>query len=149
MKRYQRVPRFVNAIQFTGDNHRDVLNFLGKSPMFDAWFASVDEWVDRVIQDGNKIKVFYENGDVCSVFKGDWVWREVVQDGDSPVVIQPDSVFRSYYDEVTDYQEEVLQSLRRLAYLQSGGPCTGMQANQWLEDALKLIDIHGMKAGVK
>lgn len=149
MKRYQRVPRFVDAIQFTGDNHREVLEFLGKSPMFDDWFASVDEWVDHVIKDGNHIKVFYENGDVCSVLKGDWVWREVTEAGDSPVVIQSDSVFQSYYTEMDDYQKAVLESLRRLAYLQSGGPCTGMQANQWLEEALKLINIHGMKAGVK
>lgn len=141
MKRFQSKPQYVNAVQFTGENHAEVLDFLGKAPMFDDWFASVDEWIDRVRRDGNTIKVFYEDGHVSKVFPMDWVFRK---ETGGPVFILPPCSFAEYYTEPYD-QSEVIQYLSRLAYLQSGGPQTGVIADQWLQDAYRILNLHGIK----
>ena len=49
-------------IQWTGDNLNEVIEFTGKSPMFEKWFKSWEEYEEYVHSHGNVFKLFNDDG---------------------------------------------------------------------------------------
>lgn len=57
IKKYIRRPFVVEAIEYTGDNLQEVLEFAGKHPNWEQWFTSFDEYKKYVEENGNVFKV--------------------------------------------------------------------------------------------
>lgn len=77
MPRYVKKPIEIEAIQYTGDNLKEVLEFVGKHPDFDKWFASFDEYEAHVKKDSMIFKVITNHG-VTSALPGDWMIKSPV-----------------------------------------------------------------------
>ena len=60
-------------IQWTGNNLKEVIDFTGKSPKFEEWFKSWDEYEDYVHSHGNILKLFCEDGSHYEVPVGAWI----------------------------------------------------------------------------
>ena len=69
-------PVTIQAIQWTGDNLKEVLEFTGKSEKFDEWFPSFEDYENFVRNDGNVFKIFTLEG-IMSASVGDWIIRGV------------------------------------------------------------------------
>ena len=76
MAKYRKKPVVIEAVQWTGENLAEVLSFTGKSPRFEEWFSSFDEYATHVASDGNKFKVFTLEGTMVADI-GDWIIRGV------------------------------------------------------------------------
>lgn len=63
----------VDMIQWTGDNLKDVIAFTGKSPNFDKWFKSQEEYENYVHAHNNIFKLFNEDGSHCEIPVGAWI----------------------------------------------------------------------------
>ena len=67
---YEDLKYFINfgmrndpdRIVWTGDNLKEVINFVGKSPWFDEWFKSWEEYESYVKSHNNIFKIFSLNG---------------------------------------------------------------------------------------
>lgn len=70
----QKKPIPVEAIQWTGDNLAEVLEFTGKHPKWDKWFSSFEEYQDFVKKDRNVFKIITNHGTV-EANPTDWVLR--------------------------------------------------------------------------
>lgn len=66
----------ISAIQWTGDNLAQVIEFTGKHPRWGEWFKSMDEYIAHVRDDGNRFKIFTLEG-VMDALPGDWIIRGV------------------------------------------------------------------------
>ena len=62
-----------SMIQWKGDNLKEVIDFTGKSPMFDKWFKSFEEYEEYVHLHGNIFKLFNEDGAHYEVPVGAWI----------------------------------------------------------------------------
>lgn len=60
-------------IQWTGNNLKDVIEFTGKSPRFNEWFKSWDDYEDYVRRHGNIFKMFNDDGSHLEVPVGAWI----------------------------------------------------------------------------
>lgn len=60
-------------IQWTGKNLKKVIDFTGKSPRFDEWFKSWEEFEDYVHSHDDILKLFCEDGSHYEVPVGAWV----------------------------------------------------------------------------
>ncbi len=60
-------------IQWTGNNLKDLIEFTGKSPRFNEWFKSWDDYEDYVRQHGNIFKMFNDDGSHLEVPVGAWI----------------------------------------------------------------------------
>lgn len=69
-------PVTIQAIQWTGDNLKEVLEFTGKSEKFDEWFSSFEDYENFVRNDGNVFKIFTLEG-IMDATIGDWIIRGV------------------------------------------------------------------------
>lgn len=69
-------PITIQAIQWTGDNLAEVLEFTGRHPKFDQWFSSFEEYAEFVKNDRNVFKIVSEHGNL-EANVGDWVMRGV------------------------------------------------------------------------
>ena len=58
MKTFVRKPLKATAIQWTGNNLKDVLDFTGKADNWDEYFATFEEYEEHVAGDGYRFKVF-------------------------------------------------------------------------------------------
>lgn len=76
VKRFTKKPVTISAIQWTGDNLPDVIEFTGKHPRWGDWFADMGEYIDHVRSDGNRFKIFTLEG-VMDALPGDWIIRGV------------------------------------------------------------------------
>ncbi|MER3171347.1 DUF551 domain-containing protein [Salmonella enterica subsp. enterica serovar Chester] len=76
VKRFTKKPVTISAIQWTGDNLPDVIEFTGKHPRWGDWFADMDEYVAHVRGDGNRFKIYTLEG-VMDALPGDWIIRGV------------------------------------------------------------------------
>lgn len=74
--KFRKKPVAIEAIQWTGKNLAEVLEFTGKSPRFDEWFDSFSCYSKHVVDSGNKFKIFTLEG-VMTADVGDWVIRGV------------------------------------------------------------------------
>lgn len=60
-------------IQWTGKNLKEVIDFTGKSPRFDEWFKSWEEFEDYVHSHDDILKLFCEDGSHYEVPVGAWI----------------------------------------------------------------------------
>ena len=74
--KYRKKPVVIEAIRWDGENLAEVLSFTGKSPRFEEWFSSFDEYAAHVSSDDNKFKVFTPEG-AMEANVGDWIIRGV------------------------------------------------------------------------
>lgn len=88
-----------NMIQWTGNNLKDVIEFTGKSPRFDEWFKTWDEYESYVHSHGNILKLFNEDGTHLEVPVGAWIFK--TPDGQNVP-----STFR-YQEQPVDLEKEV------------------------------------------
>ena len=72
----QKVPVIVQAIQWTGENLAEVLEFTGKHPKWDSWFTSFEEYERFVKNDRNVFKIKTLEG-THEANVGDWIIRGV------------------------------------------------------------------------
>lgn len=63
----------LKKIQWTGDNLKEVIEFTGRSPKFDEWFKTWEEYEEYVRSHGNIFKIFFENGSHYEVPVGSWI----------------------------------------------------------------------------
>lgn len=76
VKFFTKKPVTISAIQWTGDNLAQVIEFTGKHPRWGEWFKSMDEYIAHVRDDGNRFKIFTLEG-VMDALPGDWIIRGV------------------------------------------------------------------------
>lgn len=74
--KFRKKPVVIEAIQYTFDNLQEVLAFTGKSPEFDSWFQSFDDYQMHVERDRKVFKIFTLEG-VMEASPGDWIIRGV------------------------------------------------------------------------
>ena len=64
---------YAEAIQWKGDNLKEVLEFVGKAPKFDEWFKSFEKYEEYVHSHGDIFKVFFRDDYHQEVCKGGWI----------------------------------------------------------------------------
>ena len=69
----------LQMIQWNGNNLKEVVEFTGKSPNFDKWFKSQEEYEGYVRSHNNIFKLFNEDGSHCEIPVGAWIIK--TQDG--------------------------------------------------------------------
>ena len=74
--KYTKRPVTVEAIQWTGFNPFDVIDFTGRANKFYTWFSDDTAWANHVRADRNVIKIFTREG-VMEARPGDWIIRGV------------------------------------------------------------------------
>lgn len=62
-----------NMIQWTGNNLKEVIDFTGKSPRFEEWFKSWEEYENYVHTHNDILKLFCEDGSHYEVPVGAWI----------------------------------------------------------------------------
>lgn len=63
----------LKKIQWTGDNLKEAIEFTGRSPKFDEWFKTWEEYEEYVRSHGNIFKIFFEDGSHYEVPVGSWI----------------------------------------------------------------------------
>ncbi|MDK8874360.1 hypothetical protein [Paracoccus sp. SSJ] len=74
--RYTKKPVTVEAIQYTGANLREVLDFTGKHPRWGEWFKSFEDYEAHVCSDRGVFKILTLEG-TMEALPGDWIIRGV------------------------------------------------------------------------
>ena len=74
--RYRKKPVVIEAIQWTGENLKDVLDFTGKHPDFCLWFGSFEQYEAHVRQDRQVFKIKTLEG-TMEATPGDWIIKGV------------------------------------------------------------------------
>lgn len=74
--RYTKKPVTIAAIQWTGGNLKEVINFTGLHPRFHEWFSCWDEYEEHVGMSGGIFKIFTLEG-TMEATPGDWIIRGV------------------------------------------------------------------------
>ena len=65
----------LDAILWTGFNLKEVVEFTGKSPKFNEWFKTWDEY-EKYVEDHNSIfKLFSPTGFSVDVYPNTWIVR--------------------------------------------------------------------------
>lgn len=65
----------LKAVQWTGENLKEVVEFTGKNPKFDEYFKSWEEFEKYVHSHNNIFKIFNANGSHLEVRPGAWIIR--------------------------------------------------------------------------
>ena len=65
-----------SALLYTGDNLKQVLNFAGKHPNFNAWFKDFDDYQAHVIKH-NMVFKFWCRGKEYRLMPGEYIIRTV------------------------------------------------------------------------
>ena len=97
MKTFVRKPLKVTAIQWTGNNLKDVLDFTGKADNWDEYFATFEEYEDYVAWDGYRFKVFTPCHTLIAEV-GDWV----VRTHENQIVVVQKERFDEEYEEARE-----------------------------------------------
>lgn len=84
--RYRKKSFEVEAIQYTGENLEQVLEFTGKHPSWDGWFKSFDDYFKHVSSDGFKFKIIGGPYGTEIAVPGDWI---IKRDGGRVIVCKP------------------------------------------------------------
>lgn len=75
-QQFRKKPVVIEAIQWTGSNLKEVIEFTGKHPKFNQWFSSFEEYEDYVKKDRYVFKIFTLEGTMEASHK-DWIIRGV------------------------------------------------------------------------
>ncbi|MFN8681723.1 hypothetical protein ACDP63_11350 [Paracoccus sp. P2] len=75
-QRFTKKPVTVEAIQYTGVNLREVLDFTGKHPRWEEWFKSFEDYEAHVHVDRGAFKILTLEG-TMEALPGDWIIRGV------------------------------------------------------------------------
>lgn len=76
MTRFRKKPVVIEAIKYTGENLREVLDFTGKHPSWGKWFSDFDAYEAHVRADRGVFKIMTLEG-TMEALPGDWVIRGV------------------------------------------------------------------------
>ena len=68
-----KMPKKPAMIQWTGNNLKEVVDFTGKSPRFNEWFKTWEEFEAYVHSHGNIFKLFNDDGSHYEVPVGAWI----------------------------------------------------------------------------
>ena len=63
----------LEAVLWTGNNLKEVIEFTGKAPKFNKWFASWEEYEKYVNDHNNIFKLFSPNGLSVEVKPNTWI----------------------------------------------------------------------------
>lgn len=74
--KYRKKPVVIEAVQWTGENLREVLAFTGKHPRFHEWFRDFDAYSEHVAKDRNVFKILTLEG-TMEASPGDWIIKGV------------------------------------------------------------------------
>lgn len=74
--KFRKKPVVIEAMQWTGDNLADVLQFTGKHDKFNEWFENFKDYAAHVSKDGNIFKIFTLEG-TMDASPGDWIIKGV------------------------------------------------------------------------
>lgn len=96
-------------IQWTGKNLKEVIDFTGKSPRFDEWFKSWEDFENYVHSHEDILKLFCEDGSHYEVPVGSWIVK--TPDGFNVPSL---SKFVQKPAEWSEEDEDILDSLIRL-----------------------------------
>ena len=99
--------QYINMIQWTGDNLKELVQFTGKSPKFDEWFKTWEEFENYVHTHNNIFKIFNSDGSHIEIPVGAWIVK--TPDGynvASRGVFKPKSI--DYKEELKKCQENPL-----------------------------------------
>jgi hypothetical protein len=94
MKTFVRKPLKATAIQWTGNNLKDVLDFTGKADNWDEYFATFEEYEEHVAGDGYRFKVFTPCHTLIAEVN-DWV----VRTHENEIIIVHKERFHDEYEE--------------------------------------------------
>lgn len=70
--KYRLKPKMITAIQWTGRNLQEVLNFTGKHPRFDEWFPAFHMYEEHVANSGNRFHIISNEGTLVCL-PGDFI----------------------------------------------------------------------------
>ena len=73
---FTKKPVTIQALQWTGENLLEIINFTGRHERFDAWFSSFAEYEKYVKDSGCIFKIFTLEG-VMEASCGDWIIKGV------------------------------------------------------------------------
>jgi len=73
---FRKKPVTIEAIQWTGRNLKEVIDFTGKHPRWHEWFSTWEDYERHVQQDGQRFKIFTLEGTMIAE-PGDWIIRGV------------------------------------------------------------------------
>jgi hypothetical protein len=76
MAKFRKKPVVIEAMQYTGENLREALDFTGKHPSWDKWFKSFEEYATFVANDSHVFKIKTLEGTMAAE-PGDWIIRGV------------------------------------------------------------------------
>lgn len=76
VQKFRKKPVEIEAIQYTGENLKEVIEFTGKHPNWDKWFSSWEEYETHVKNDRNVFKILTLEG-AMEAIPGDWIIRGV------------------------------------------------------------------------
>ncbi len=122
-------------IQWTGKNLKEVIDFTGKSPRFDEWFKSWEDFENYVHSHGDIFKLFCEDGSHYEVPVGAWIIK-------TPDGFNTPSHFRFIQKpaEWSKKDERIKQDIENLIYFAlKDGSAVSYAANTTKEDALNWL----------
>jgi hypothetical protein len=76
IQQFKKKPVVIEAVQWTGNNLQEVLEFTGKHPNFDKWFSSFEEYERHVRHDGQSFHVITLEGTMRAA-PNDWIIKGV------------------------------------------------------------------------
>lgn len=105
----QKLPVIVQAIQWTGENLAEVLEFTGKHPKWGEWFENFEEYEEFVKNDRNVFKIKTLEG-THEANVGDWIIRGI---NGEHYPCKPD-IFQKTYQVVDQAKEEINKDIKML-----------------------------------
>lgn len=76
MSKYRKLPVEIEALQYTKDNLKEVLDFTGKHPLWNTWFNSFEEYKTVVEGDNNIFKILTLEG-IMEASIGDYIIKGI------------------------------------------------------------------------
>lgn len=76
MAKFRKIPVVIDAVQWTGENLQEVMDFTGKHPKWNTWFEDWKAYEAYVKANGNTFKIFTPEGTMTAQ-PGDWIIRGV------------------------------------------------------------------------
>lgn len=128
-ERFTKKPVTITAIQWTGDNLKEVLDFTGKHPKWGEWFSDFAAYAARVKSDGNVFKILTLEG-TMKALPGDWIIRGV---NGEHYPCKPD-IFSATYspadiaaEQVREAREAILDAIAGIPHPDDLGEAEGLE----------------------